>query len=95
MKAQARILSGALLHKLPAEVLGIIATKMDNPGLASMRATCRELRDGSAFEFFQRYSSLDLRLYASERHNYLSLFVVSESPNVVMAQALTQDLILQ
>jgi hypothetical protein len=94
MKAKERIASGTVLHKLPTELLGIIATQTDKKGLASMRATCRELRDGSASEFFRRYTSLYIHLGGNERFDVLHLKVAIKTPDVVMAQAMTQSLIL-
>lgn len=94
MKVRELIASGTVLHKLSAELLGIIATHADNKALASMRAACRELRDGSAFEFFRRYTSLDIRLSSRENPGFLCLEVVTKTPDVVMAQAMTRSLIL-
>lgn len=94
MKFKEMVLLGTCLHKLPAELLDIIATQTDDGGLASMRVTCRELRDGSVFEFFRRHSSSEVRIHASERADYARLIVTSESPNVAMAQTMTQSLIL-
>lgn len=94
MNFKKRVLLGTCLHKLPAEVLEIIATQTEDGGLASMRATCRELRDGSAFEFFRRHSSFEVRVYASERDDCVCLVVTSDSPNLAMAQTMTQSLIL-
>lgn len=91
-----RILSGKVLHKLPAEVLDIIATHADNKGLASLRATCHELRDGSAFEFFRRYISLNVQLTGTLSGHFRChyLRVDTKTPEVITAQAMTQSLIL-
>lgn len=94
MKLKERMLSGTALHKLPAELLGIIATHTDNNGLKSMRATCRELRDGSASEFFRRYTSLKIRLSGSEEIDILYMEVETKPPDVAMAQDVTQSLML-
>lgn len=94
MKLKERMLSGTALHKLPAELLGIIATHTDNNGLKSMRATCRELRDGSASEFFRRYTSLEIRLSGSEQFDVLYMEFEIKTPDVVMAQAMTKSLML-
>lgn len=94
MKLKERMLSGTALHKLPAELLGIIATHTYNNGLKSMRATCRELRDGSASEFFRRYTSLEIRLSGSEQFDVLYMEFEIKTPDVVMAQAMTKSLML-
>lgn len=97
MKLKERAISGTVLNKLPAEILGMITTQTDNKGLASMRETCRELRDGSASEFFRRYTSLTIRLEGSERFGHvevLALRVETKTPDVFMAQAMTQSLIV-
>ncbi|GAB7336272.1 hypothetical protein MBLNU13_g09027t1 [Cladosporium sp. NU13] len=96
MKAKERVSSGTVLHKLPAELLGMIATQTDNKGLASMRATYRELRDGSAFEFLRRYTSLNIRLTGTQSGRFSGHYQVvdTKSPDVVSAQAMTQSLVL-
>jgi hypothetical protein len=94
MKLKERMLSGTALHQLPAELLGIIATHTENNGLKSMRATCRELRDGSASEFFRRYTSLKIRLSGSEEIDILYMEVETKTPDVAMAQAVTQSLMV-
>ena len=96
MKIKERILSGKVLHKLPAEVLDIIASYTDDKGLASLRATCCEVRDGSAFELFRRYTSLNVRLTGtlSGHFNGHYLAIDTKSPDVVTAQAMAQGLIL-
>lgn len=94
MTLKERTVAGTFLHKLPAELLDIIATQTDDGGLKSMRATCRELRDGSASEFFRRHTSLKIHLNSSEEFDILCLEVETKTPNVVMAQAMTQSLIL-
>jgi len=95
MKIQERIVSGTVLHKLPAEALDIIATYTDNAGLASMRATSRELHDGSAFEFFRRYTSLEVWVEGiqSDRVSGPYLAVGTKSPDVLMAQDMTRSLL--
>lgn len=97
MKLKERVTSGTVLNKLPAEILGMIATQTDNKGLASMRETCRELRDGSASEFFRRYTSLSISLEGSERFGHvevLALKVEAKTPDVFMAQAMIQSLMV-
>lgn len=96
MKIKERILSGKVLHKLPAEVLGIIATRADDKWLASLRATCREIRDGSAFEFLRRYTSLNVRLTGTLSGHFSNhyLAVDTKSPDVITVQAMAQSLIL-
>jgi hypothetical protein len=42
------------LRAVPAELLGIVAEMLDVEDIVAMRATCRELRDGAAFEFCER-----------------------------------------
>ena len=39
------------LQALPAELIGMLAEILDDEDLPAMRATCRELCDGTAFEF--------------------------------------------
>ena len=86
MKAKERVNSGTVLHRLPNELLGMIATQTDNKGLASMRATCRELRDGSAFEFFKRHTIVEyLSLDGDGCVNILSLTLEMELPDLAMA----------
>ena len=96
MKIKERILSGKVLHKLPAEVLDIVATHTDDKALASLRATCRELRDGSAFEFLRRYTSLNVRLTGTLSGHFRGYYLAvdTKSPDVVTAQAMTESLIL-
>lgn len=94
MKLKERTIAGTFLNKLPAELLGIIATHTDNKELKAMRATCRELRDASSSEFFRRHTSIYIHLEGGEHFDLLHLKLAIKTPDVVMAQAMTQSLIV-
>jgi hypothetical protein len=47
------------LLRLPPELVNEVALNLDNSDLISLRATCREMRDGSAFAFCRRYFATD------------------------------------
>ena len=67
------------LSKLPAELLEIIALELDNDGLLSLRATCRNLWDGSALEFYRRFTTCEVE------HSGHYLAVVFRSPDLARA----------
>jgi len=77
---------------LPAELLGMIAAMLDNKDLLAMRTTCRELRDGSAFEFCQRF--LDFVEISGTRGSVRQLVAILASPNLPHAQHSVKKLVV-
>lgn len=74
------------LSKLPAELVDIVATGLDKPGLRSMRATCRNLSDDSALEFYRRYTACKIAFGGRYLH------IRRESPNLEKAEAMAKPL---
>lgn len=72
------------LQALPAELIGILAENLEEEDLLSVRATCRELHDGSAFEFCQRY--LDLIEISGTNDSVQRLIAILTSPNFAHAK---------
>ena len=83
--------SEASLPKLPVEVLEMIATKLSDSGLGSMRATCRDLYNGSTYEFAERHTFSKVEILATRGTTGISgmrkLTVTLRSPKLVKAQA--------
>lgn len=72
------------LQMLPAELIGMLSEELDDEDLLAMRSTCRELRDGSAFEFCQRY--LDFVEISGSRDSVRQLIAILTSLNLPHAQ---------
>lgn len=87
-------MSEASLSRLPPAILNIIATKLNKQGLASMRAMCRGLRDGSSFEFYQRYTTSEVELLTHGNHLRCSTVVVRSQDLPKARAAMAQALVL-
>lgn len=77
---------------MSAELLGVVAAMLDNKDLLVMRTTCRELRDGSAFEFCQRF--LDFVEISGTRDSVRQLIAIRASPNLPHAQHSVKKLVV-
>ena len=80
------------LQALPTELIGMLSEMLENKDLLAMRSTCRELRDGSAFEFCQRY--LDFIEISGTRNSVRQLLAILASPNLPHAQQTVKKLVV-
>lgn len=84
---------GSIL-KLPVEILDMIATKLDDYGLKSMRSTCRHLRIGTFYEFAERSTSSHVEIVTTNGKIAMrKLTVTLRSPNLVKAKAAMTQLL--
>jgi hypothetical protein len=80
------------MQDIPAELIGMLAGMLDDKDLLATRTTCRELRNGTAFEFCQRY--LDLVEISGTSDSVLALIGLLSSPNLPHAQQTVRKLVV-
>jgi hypothetical protein len=80
------------LWDLPAELIGMLAAVLDDEDLLAVRATCRELRDGCAFEFCQRY--LDFVEISGTHDSVQRLLAILTSPSLPHARQAVRKLVV-
>ena len=80
------------IQELPLELIGMLATMLDGEDFLAMRGTCRELRDGSAFKFCQRY--LDLVEISGTRDSVHHLLNILTSPSLPQTQQTVRKLVV-
>ena len=81
------------LQALPAELIGILAEMLDSRDLLAMRATCRELREGSELAFCQQF--LASIAISGTRNSVRQLIAVVTSPNHPHAQQTVRNLVVR
>jgi hypothetical protein len=87
-------MSQASLPRMATEILGMIASKLDDHGLASMRVTCRDLLQGSTYEFAQRHTSSRIEILCTRDSDSMrKLTVTLRSSNLIKARATMAEIL--
>ena len=81
------------LSSLPAELIDMVSTSLDNADILNLRSQSRAMRNGTTFEFCRRFLNTPIEVIGSRR-SFRSMTKILRNPDFSSAKLFPQELVI-